>query len=496
MGQVEGTRAAPMSPGNSTQPFLGLVIGGQVVPGKATLKVVDPATEQPFAACAQADVEQLNQAVAAAKAAFPGWAALNVEDRRNRILRIAEALEARRDEFGELLMREQGKPLKDARAEVTGAVAVLRAFAGLELKPRTLKDEKGIKVVEHRTPLGVVAAITPWNFPVFILVAKVAPALLAGNTVVAKPAPTTPLTTLLFADLCSEHLPAGVLNAIVDDNDLGGHLTSHPDVAKVSFTGSTATGRRVMKSASDTLKRLTLELGGNDPAILLPDVRPREIAQKIFDGVTFNSGQVCIAIKRLYVHESTYDEMCAELARLADAAVLDAGDHQGAELGPMQNRAQYERLLGLLERARTEGEIIAGGFAPDRPGYFIRPTVIRNISDDAEIVREEQFGPVIPVLRYKDVDDAVRRANDSPYALGASVWSADIAQAAAVAERLAAGTVWINTHNELQLEVPFRGARQSGLGAEFGLEGLHEYTQAHVVHLVTRPHAPCHDAAA
>ena len=270
-----------------------------------------------------------------------------------------------------------------------------------------LKEDATQKVVRQHKPLGVVAAITPWNLPLLLLMIKVAPALLAGNTVVAKPAPTTPLTTLKFGELCARILPAGVVNVIVDQNDLGTALTSHPDVAKVAFTGSTATGKKVMASAAGTLKRLTLELGGNDAAIVLDDADPKEVAPKIYAAAMFNAGQVCIAIKRLYVHDSIYDAVCDELGRLARETVVGDGLEPGTQMGPIQNQAQFEKVKGFLEDARQNGTIVAGGGVLEREGYFVQPTIVRDISDNARLVREEQFGPVLPVLRYSDIDDAI-----------------------------------------------------------------------------------------
>jgi acyl-CoA reductase-like NAD-dependent aldehyde dehydrogenase len=284
-----------------------LLIGGKLIRGAATLEVINPATEEILATAPRADHVQLHQAVAAAKAAFPAWAATPLRERAALLVKLADALQTRRGEFARLLTEEQGKPLPDAMGEIDRAVDMIRYFASLDLPLKLLKEDATQKVVQQRTPLGVVAAITPWNFPMILLMIKVAPALLAGNTVVAKPAPTTPLTTLRFGELCAEILPAGVVNIIVDQNDLGGALTSHLDVAKVAFTGSTATGKKVMESVAGTLKRLTLELGGNDAAIVLDDVDPKEIAPKVLAGATVNAGQLCMAIKRLYVHDSQYE---------------------------------------------------------------------------------------------------------------------------------------------------------------------------------------------
>jgi len=327
----------------------------------------------------------------------------------------------------------------------------------------------------------VVGAIIPWNFPLLILGFKLPPALLAGNTLVVKPAPTTPLSTLRFAELVKDVLPAGVLNVIADANDLGDPMTKHPDIRKISFTGSTATGQKVMASAAQTLKRITLELGGNDAGIVLDDVDPKTVAPGIFDGAFQNSGQVCLAIKRLYVHESVYDEICDELVAIAKSTVVDDGSKQGTKLGPLQNKMQYEKVKAFLDDAHKNGKVIAGGAAMDRPGYFIAPTIVRDIAEGSKLVDEEQFGPVLPVIKYSDSDDVIRRANASSYGLGASVWSSDPKRAHEIATRIEAGTVWINKHLDMAPHIPFGGAKQSGIGTEFAEEGLAEFTQLQII---------------
>lgn len=460
-----------------------LLIGGKLMRGAATLEVINPATEEILATAPRADHVQLDQAVAAAKAAFPAWAATPLRERAALLVKLADALQTRHGEFARLLTEEQGKPLPNAMGEIARAVGMIRYFASLDLPLKLLKEDATQKVVQQRTPLGVVAAITPWNFPMILLMIKVAPALLAGNTVVAKPAPTTPLTTLRFGELCAEILPAGVVNIIVDQNDLGGALTSHPDVAMVAFTGSTATGKKVMESVAGTLKRLTLELGGNDAAIVLDDVDPKEIAPKVLAGATVNAGQLCMAIKRLYVHDSQYEEICEELGRLAREIVVNDGLKQGTQMGPLQNKAHFEKVKGFLDDAKRNGTIVAGGEAFDRKGYFIAPTIVRDIPDDARLVREEQFGPVLPVLRYSEVDDAVARANDTDYGLGGSVWAKHLDRAFNVAAKINSGTVWINKHFDLSPDLPFSGAKQSGMGAEMGQEGLEQFTQIKIINI-------------
>jgi len=276
-------------------------------------------------------------------------------------------------------------------------------------------------------------------------------------------------------------VPKGVLNFITDANDLGGEMTKHPDIRKISFTGSTATGQKVMASAAQTLKRITLELGGNDAGIVLDDVDPKQVAPGIFEGAFQNSGQVCLAIKRLYVHESVYDELCDELVAIARSTVVDDGSKQGTKLGPLQNKMQYEKVKTFLEDAHKNGKVVAGGAAMDRPGYFIEPTIVRDIKEGSKLVDEEQFGPVLPLIKYSDKDDVIRRANATTYGLGASVWSSDINRAHEVATRLESGTVWINKHLDMAPHIPFGGAKQSGIGTEFAEEGLAEFTQLQII---------------
>jgi acyl-CoA reductase-like NAD-dependent aldehyde dehydrogenase len=460
-----------------------LLINGQLRDGDLAMDVINPATEETLASCPRASKAQLDEAVAAAKAAFPGWSARPLVERKQVLVAVAEVIEKNASELARLLTQEQGKPLSDATMEVYGTAAFFRYFASLDLPTKVIEDSSTQKIEIHRKPLGVIGAILPWNFPMILLAFKIPAALLAGNTVVAKPAPTTPLTTLRFGELVHDIIPAGVLNIITDANDLGGALTSHPDIRKIAFTGSTATGKRVMASAAETLKRVTLELGGNDAGIVLDDVDPKTTAPKLFEGAFQNNGQVCIAMKRLYVHESIYDEMCSELARLADEAVIGDGLQQGTQIGPLQNRMQFDKVKNLLEDARKTGTIIAGGVVPDQPGYFIRPTIVRDIADGTRLVDEEQFGPLLPVIKYSDPEDALARANASPYGLGGSIWSSNLDRAYELANRMNSGTVWVNRHADIQPHVPFGGAKQSGLGSELGEEGLAEFTQVQVINM-------------
>lgn len=460
-----------------------LLINGELTEGDSTMDVVNPATEQTLAVCPRASEDQLNQAVAAAKAAFPAWSATSIDERKALVLKIADLIEANAAEFAQLLTSEQGKPIADATGEVYGTAAFFRYFTSLDMPVETIDDNEGRLVEKHRKPLGVVGAIVPWNFPMILMAFKVPPALIAGNTVVLKPSPTTPLTTLKLAELIADIVPAGVINIVTDANDLGAPLTAHPDVRKVSFTGSTATGSKVMAGAAGLLKRITLELGGNDAGVVLDDVDPKTVAPALFNSAFQNSGQVCIAMKRLYVHESIYDEMVDELATLANEAVIGDGLEQGTTHGPLQNKMQYERVVELLQDASEKGTIAAGGEVPDQPGYFIRPTIIRDVEEGTRIVDEEQFGPVLPVIKYSEEADVVSRANATDYGLGGSVWSSDLDRAYAVADQMDAGTIWINKHAELDPSIPFGGSKQSGLGTELGEDGLKEFTQLKVINM-------------
>ena len=460
-----------------------LLIDGRLVDGASTMDVINPATGTVLARCPRASAAQAEMAISAANAAFPAWSARPWKDRSALLLQLADDVEGAIDELSPLLTQEQGKPRLGADFEVHETARILRILAAMELPDKVLHEDSAGRAIETRAPLGVVAAIMPWNFPLILLANKLAPALLAGNTMVLKPAPTTPLTTLRFGELCARRLPPGVVNTLVDQNDLGPLLTQHPRIAKVAFTGSTATGRKVMASGADTLKRLTLELGGNDAAIVLDDADPVDTAQKIFMGAMLNSGQVCAAIKRVYVPDALYDAVCNELARLAAAAVVGDGMEEQTQFGPIQNKVQFEKVKGYLADAHARGKVIAGGAALDRPGYFIPPTIVRDIPDDARLVREEQFGPVLPVMRYSDLEDAIARANDSEFGLCGSVWGRDGTRAQAVARRMNSGTVWVNKTLDINPNYPFRGAKQSGIGAELGRAGLEEYTQAKVINI-------------
>jgi acyl-CoA reductase-like NAD-dependent aldehyde dehydrogenase len=460
-----------------------LLINGRLEEGARRLNVLNPATEEVGATCARASEAQLDAAVDAAAVAFPLWAATSLADRRAALEAVADIAQANAEEIGKILTLEQGKPLREAIAEVHGFAFFTRHFAQAELAVDVLEETDTRRVEAHRIPLGVVGAIIPWNFPLILLGFKFGPALITGNTLVVKPAPTTPLATLKLAALVKDVLPPGVLNVIVDDNDLGPALSSHPKIRKISFTGSTATGARVMASAASTLKRITLEMGGNDAGIVLPDVDPKEVAPKLFASAFGNCGQICIAMKRLYVHDDIHDAVCDELAKIARSKTIGDGFDESTDLGPLQNRKQFERVKELIEDAAKHGTVIAGGTAPDRPGFFIEPTIVRDVAEGVRLVDEEQFGPALPVIRFSDADEAMDRINQAGEGLGGSIWTSDLARAGALAARFETGTVWVNKHGELDPSIPFSGAKTSGIGTELGREGVEEFTQQKIVNM-------------
>lgn len=458
-----------------------LLIDGRMVDGARHLDIVNPADATLLTDSPCADHAQVDAAVVAARRAFPDWRDRPVDDRAACLHALATAMEQQADAFARLLTREQGKPLAEAHGELEGAIAAIRYYADLRTQPHLFRDSATEQVVEQRYPLGVVAAIVPWNYPLLLLALKLAPALMAGNCVIAKPAPTTPLTTLMLGALIAPLFPPGVVQTLGDDGTVGPMLTAHPGIAHISFTGSTATGRAVMASAAGTVKRITLELGGNDAAMLLDDADIDAIAPDLFAGAMSNAGQICLGIKRIYAPRAKVERLCDALSALAGQLVTGDGLDPATTMGPVQNAAQHARLTALLADSRTRGRIVRGGAPIDRPGYFIAPTIVRDLPDDAPLVTQEQFGPILPILAYDDEEDAVARVNDSIYGLAASVWSADQARGLAMAGRIDSGLVWVNRIFDLPFDVPIGGARQSGIGRHQGQAGLEEYMQVRIV---------------
>lgn len=462
---------------------LAMTIGGEPVSTSDTFPVVNPATGQVFAHAPRATAADIDAAMDAAQNAYAMWR-LDDDARRaclaDAAVKVTEALE----DIAVLMANEQGKLIDFARFEVKySSVAWLHYYAALDLPRQVLQDDKrGYTEVVH-DPLGVVAAITPWNFPIALAMWKIAPALRAGNTVVLKPSPYTPLSSLRLVQAMNEALPAGVLNIVTPTDDLGPYLTSHPVPRKLSFTGSLSTGRKVGAAAVNGLKRMTLELGGNDAAIVLDDADVESVADEIFWGAFTNCGQICVAIKRVYAPASLYDELVDALAERARATVVGDPFDPSSTMGPISNEAQLDRVTEFIKDALEQGaDVAAGGHRLDRPGFFHEPTILR-ARDGMRVVDEEQFGPVLPVIAYTDVDDAVRRANATQFGLTATVWTSDVERGEEVARRLDAGKVAVNSHmGGMGPQFPFGGHKSSGLGVENGPWGLYGFTDIKVVH--------------
>lgn len=454
-----------------------MTINGEAVSSDAWISVLNPATEEVFAKAPDCTREQLDQAVHAARAAFPAWAARPFEERQALVRALGQAILDNVDTLSALLTREQGKPLFEAKIEITSLGRLLQAQSTITVPVEVAEDGPDRIVETHHVPIGVVAAIVPWNFPMLLSGFKIGPALLTGNTMILKPSPFTPLTALKLGELTRSILPPGVLSVISGADALGPWLANHAWVDKISFTGSTSTGQKVMESAASSLKRLTMELGGNDAAIVLPDVDVEKVADKLFWSAFGNNGQICIATKRMYIHKDVYEPLKQAIAAYAARITVGDGAQKGTRIGPINNRPQYERVRGLIEDAREKGyTFLAGGEDHQGPGYFIPITLIDNPPEDSRIVAEEQFGPVLPLLRYDNVDEAVERANNSEYGLAGSVWSSDEDAAMAVARRLNTGTVFINHDQYLSPFAAFGGHKKSGVGVEGGVAGLLEYT--------------------
>jgi acyl-CoA reductase-like NAD-dependent aldehyde dehydrogenase len=459
-----------------------LLIDGKLEGSAEHLDVINPALGAVFARCPAATREHLDKAVRAARAAFPAWRARSFAERAALVKKMSQRLRDEQNALAELLTREQGKPLSQSVAEIDRGAAQSDGMVGIEIRPEVLIDDKEKHIELHYRPLGVVGIITPWNAPMSLALGPLVSALYTGNTVVLKPSPYTPLTTLKFGELLNAVFPPGVVNVLAGGDRLGAWITEHSGIDKISFTGSVATGKKVLASAAGTLKRVTLELGGNDPAIVMEDVDPKAVAKKIFFASFVNSGQVCMAIKRIYAHEKVYDALCDALAAEAKKAKVGDGLDPATELGPIQNKMQYDKVVDIISDTKKRGaKFLAGGEIPKGPGYFLPPTLVTDIAEDSRLVQEEQFGPIVPILKFKDLDDVLRRANDTRYGLSGSVWTSDPKRGAEIAAKLEVGTAWVNQHRATSAFVPFGGAKESGLGRQYSSLGLKSYMEPEVV---------------
>jgi len=453
-----------------------LMSGGEKLATTDTFSVINPSTMATVGESPKATAENLNTIIKEAKKAFSSWSAVPYAKRQQYLTQIADALETHSQELANIITQEQGKPIGASLGsmfEMGGAVAWTRYTASLELPVKVLQDDANGRIELHRRPIGVVASITPWNWPVMIAIWHIIPAILAGNTVVCKPSPYTPLSTLRMIEIMNSILPKGVVNSISGGDELGAAISDHPDIDKIVFTGSTETGKKVMSSSAKNLKHLTLELGGNDAGIVLGDCNPDEIAPGLFWGAFINNGQTCAAMKRLYVHRSIYNEVCDSLTAFAKSVKMGDGFAEGAELGPIQNKMQFDIVNQLVKTSIQQGgKVLLGGALDSEDSLFFPITLVAVENNENALVQNEQFGPALPIIPFDTVEEAIKLANDSSAGLGGSVWSNDKVSAAEIAGQMECGTVWLNKHGTIQPNAPFGGVKSSGLGVEFGEEGL------------------------
>ena len=459
------------------------LIDGEMVTTSNTLEVVNPANEEVVGLVPSCGKEELDRAVAAARAAFKTWRKTSAEERQKVVQGIAAAIKENADELFRLLTTEQGKPHAQAQMEIFGAAGLAAAQSTLTLDDVINQDDDTRLSRTRRVPVGVVGGIVPWNFPVMMAIQKIVPALISGCTIVLKPSPFTPLTTLRIAELIKDVVPKGAVNIITGPDELGPLITEHPDIDKITFTGSTATGKKIMEGAAGDLKRITLELGGNDASIVLPDADVEKVAEQLFWSSFSNAGQICVAAKRIYIHEDIYDDLSKAIAEYAKTVVVGDGSQQGTGVGPIQNKKQFDRVCELIQDAKDNGyQFLTGGDVdPSGTGYYVPITILDNPPEDARIVAEEQFGPVMPLMKFGTVEEAIERANNSEYGLAGAVWTKDTDKGVEIAEQLETGTVWINEFLHISPLAPFGGHKQSGFGAEYGIDGLKEFTYPQVI---------------
>ncbi|HEY5873733.1 MAG TPA: aldehyde dehydrogenase family protein [Ilumatobacteraceae bacterium] len=462
-----------------------MTIGGERAAARAHFAVINPATEENLDDAPACQRDQLDAAFEAALKAFPAWS--NDEDTRLAMLsELADRIVAAGPELVDLLVLETGKPRDLAEIEISACKTWIDYAIATEL-PRTFlaRDAHANIEMRHR-PLGVVAAILPWNFPIVMTITKLAPALRVGNTMVIKPSPFTPFSSLRLGEIVNEVVPAGVVNFVSGGDEVGQWMTAHPTPRKVTFTGSIASGKHVAVAAGADLKRVTLELGGNDAAILMDDIDVGPTADAVLARAFFNAGQACALPKRVFAPAGLYDEVVDAFTAAAERVQLGASDGPLA-MGPLSTRPQFRRICELVTDADAHGvKATTGGGRADRPGFFFQPTILTGASAGVRIVDEEQFGPALPIIPYSNVDDATRMANDTMFGLCGSVWGQDLERATKVAERLECGVSYVNSHGVHRPSVPLMGSKWSGIGMEHGLEGMLEFTDPHVVFVAPR----------
>lgn len=465
------------------------IVDGRARRSETTSPVFNPATGTEFTRVPVATAQDLDDAVETATTAYTKWSRTPLAERQAAVAAIGDLLEEHAAEFMALLTQEQGKPAAMAEWEVFGSIAWFREIATQSLPEEILEDSPERKVITRHTPLGVVGAVVPWNFPILLTVWKIAPALVAGNTMIVKPSPFTPLCDMKLVEMAQQVLPPGVLSILNGDDDLGKLVTSHPDIAKIAFTGNTETGKHVMASAARSLKRVTLELGGNDPAIVLPDVDPEKVAPLVFWAAFQNNAQFCNSAKRIYIHDAVYDRVRDALVDYARTVVVGDGADDATQLGPIQNKPQFDKVREYFEDCTANGYTFAlGGEIDDsQSGWFVPVTIVDDPPEDSRLMVEEPFGPILPLARWHDEADVIARANNTPFGLGATVWGADLEVAERIGRAIDAGTVWLNEVHQYSPHQVFGGHKQSGIGAENGLTGLAEYTNHQTVCLNRTP---------
>ncbi|THH16018.1 hypothetical protein EW146_g4556 [Bondarzewia mesenterica] len=463
------------------------IINGRKIGSQTLQDVINPATKEVIAAVPIATEEQLNEAVGAASRALSTWATVPAEARQSSLSRMGDLVSEHLDEFIELLIKEVGKSRQLATMEVGSCVDWLHGVATQSPPTETLLDASDRTVVMRYVPHGVCAAITPWNFPMSLLIWKLAPALVTGNCIIVKPAPFAPLCAMKFVELAQQVFPPGVLSVLSGDGNLGPWIAAHPNISRISLTGSIPAGQSVMRAAASNLKSLTLELGGNDGAVVLDDVDPKKIAPMLFWGTFHNSGQICAALKRIYIHENVYTAVRDELVAYARTIKVGNCLEPGVGMGPVQNKEQYDKVKSLIEDCQSNGYTFAcggGGFPElDKKGYFLPISIVDNPPEHSRIVQEEQFGPIVPLLKWRDEDDVIKRMNYGVYGLAATVWSNDFERARSIAEKLQAGTVWINESQQFHWDQAFGGFKHSGIGVEHSRHGLYAWTNIQTITL-------------
>ncbi|WP_300687239.1 aldehyde dehydrogenase family protein [Chryseobacterium sp.] len=449
-----------------------------------TFLSLNPSTLEVIGEVANTSVEEIETKIGKAKKAQKLWSARPDEERKEILLKVAEALQNNSKHLAEWITREQGKPLSGpgANFEMQACVGWTQVPASLDLPEEIVFEDETRKDILYRNPIGVVAAIAPWNWPLMIAIWQIIPSLRMGNAVIIKPSEYTTFCSLEMIRVINTVLPEDLLQVVTGRGEVGGYLTSHPEIGKIMFTGSIATGKKVIEASAKNMARLTLECGGNDAGIIVPGLDVAKHIENLFWGAFLNMGQTCACLKRLYVHQDDYEKVVNALAEYSSHIPMGNGADETSVLGPIQNKMQYDKIQDLILDSENIGaDFLFKGQKPDLEGYFIPVTLVGNVDNGDRIVDEEQFGPVLPIIKYKTLEEAISKANDSENGLGASVWSDDLDQAQKVAAQLEAGTVWINQHGAINPFVPFGGAKKSGYGVEFGIEGLKAVTVPKVI---------------